>query len=373
MTAPDERVDHIAVGQPPARRRPARRAAQGSFLRETVIIVVSAWCSRCWSRPSSCRRSSSPARRWRTRSSRATASWSQARPGPFDVDRGDIVVFMDPGGWLAGHPGARAASSSGVTACSPSSGCSRGPGQHLVKRVIGLPGDHVVCCDAAGQVTVNGRPSTSRTSRPGAAPSDTVRRRRARGPPLGDGRQPAALERLPVQRRQPGGGFGPDRQRGGHGLRQGLAARPPRPAAQPDATFADVPDAVTRDTSGRRSRRPAAASACCCGRCTARRGHGRGRSRCAGRPGERRRRRRRRATRARPAGFADSKLLPPAARDAAAARASALGGGRRRRARERRPRSTRSASSPRCGWPGTRALAAVARSAGRSTSSLLDG
>ena len=29
---------------------------------------------------------------------------------------------------------------------------------HLIKRVIGLPGDHVVCCNALGQITVNGVP-----------------------------------------------------------------------------------------------------------------------------------------------------------------------------------------------------------------------
>jgi signal peptidase I len=29
---------------------------------------------------------------------------------------------------------------------------------HLVKRIIGLPGDHVVCCNALGQITVNGVP-----------------------------------------------------------------------------------------------------------------------------------------------------------------------------------------------------------------------
>jgi signal peptidase I len=29
---------------------------------------------------------------------------------------------------------------------------------HLIKRVIGVPGDHVVCCNALGQVTVNGVP-----------------------------------------------------------------------------------------------------------------------------------------------------------------------------------------------------------------------
>src|SRR5690606_2536640 len=29
---------------------------------------------------------------------------------------------------------------------------------HLVKRLIGLPGDHVVCCNALDQITINGSP-----------------------------------------------------------------------------------------------------------------------------------------------------------------------------------------------------------------------
>ncbi|MGH3471961.1 MAG: signal peptidase I, partial [Nocardioidaceae bacterium] len=29
---------------------------------------------------------------------------------------------------------------------------------HLVKRVIGLPGDHVVCCSSAGRLVINGKP-----------------------------------------------------------------------------------------------------------------------------------------------------------------------------------------------------------------------
>jgi signal peptidase I len=34
---------------------------------------------------------------------------------------------------------------------------ARGAGGLVVKRVIGLPGDHVACCDANGRVTVNGK------------------------------------------------------------------------------------------------------------------------------------------------------------------------------------------------------------------------
>ncbi|WP_257879723.1 signal peptidase I [Kocuria flava] len=46
--------------------------------------------------------------------------------------------------------------------------------QHLIKRVIGVGGDRVVCCDASGRVTVNGHPLEEREAYlyPGAAPSD---------------------------------------------------------------------------------------------------------------------------------------------------------------------------------------------------------
>ncbi|BCW71769.1 signal peptidase I [Arthrobacter sp. NicSoilB8] len=80
-------------------------------------------------------------------------------PQPIALERGDVVVFRDSQGWLA-----------------PAEQKTKGPftwvqdgltfvgllpdnsEQHLVKRVIGLPGDHVVCCDAGGQLTVNGAP-----------------------------------------------------------------------------------------------------------------------------------------------------------------------------------------------------------------------
>jgi signal peptidase I len=41
----------------------------------------------------------------------------------------------------------------------------------FVKRVIGLPGDHVVCCDARGRVTVNGKPLDETYLYPGNRPS----------------------------------------------------------------------------------------------------------------------------------------------------------------------------------------------------------
>ncbi|MCW2786939.1 MAG: hypothetical protein JWP74_3456 [Marmoricola sp.] len=68
--------------------------------------------------------------------------------------RGDIVVFKDPGGWLNADETSKAATNpiaKGLEAIGlyPSGG-------HLVKRVIGIGGDRVKCCDTQGRVTVNG-------------------------------------------------------------------------------------------------------------------------------------------------------------------------------------------------------------------------
>jgi signal peptidase I len=41
----------------------------------------------------------------------------------------------------------------------------------FIKRVIGLPGDHVACCDARGQMTVNGRPLDETYVYPGNRPA----------------------------------------------------------------------------------------------------------------------------------------------------------------------------------------------------------
>jgi signal peptidase I len=46
-----------------------------------------------------------------------------------------------------------------------------GAGNTFVKRVIGLPGDHVACCDARGRVTVNGKPLDETYLYPGDPPS----------------------------------------------------------------------------------------------------------------------------------------------------------------------------------------------------------
>lgn len=85
-------------------------------------------------------------------------------PNLIPLQRGDVVVFRDPGGWLGETPttakpflveaGDWVLSAFGITA--PDSA------QHLVKRVIGVAGDHVKCCDADGKITINGVPITEK-------------------------------------------------------------------------------------------------------------------------------------------------------------------------------------------------------------------
>lgn len=55
----------------------------------------------------------------------------------FGPHRGEIVLFTDPGGWLAAN--------------------EDGEGM-LLKRVIGVPGDIVTCCDKSGRIVINDDP-----------------------------------------------------------------------------------------------------------------------------------------------------------------------------------------------------------------------
>jgi signal peptidase I len=84
---------------------------------------------------------------------------SKLTPGPFDLKHGDIVVFADSGKWLppTEHQ-SEGTIRDGIRAGLMFVGLLPADSdEHLIKRVIGLPGDKVVCCDAEGRVTVNGK------------------------------------------------------------------------------------------------------------------------------------------------------------------------------------------------------------------------
>ena len=69
-------------------------------------------------------------------------------------------MFTDPGGWLVpGEADINPQKQSPVTDVLAFLGLAApDDNNHLIKRVIGLPGDHVKCCTATGQLTVNGTP-----------------------------------------------------------------------------------------------------------------------------------------------------------------------------------------------------------------------
>jgi signal peptidase I len=85
---------------------------------------------------------------------------NQLTPSLFPLDHGDVVVFRDPGGWLppqapVQQPPLVAALDWVLSVVGLSAPDSN---DHLIKRVIGLPGDKVSCCNALGQMSVNGVP-----------------------------------------------------------------------------------------------------------------------------------------------------------------------------------------------------------------------
>ncbi len=67
--------------------------------------------------------------------------------------RGDVVVFADPGDWL---PAGEAAGPTGTVAQVMERIGLYPSGGHLVKRVIGVAGDSIHCCDDQGRILVNG-------------------------------------------------------------------------------------------------------------------------------------------------------------------------------------------------------------------------
>jgi signal peptidase I len=78
---------------------------------------------------------------------------------PDEIHRGDVVVFRDPGGWLPDVAATPGGFTSGLRQALVFIGMAPSTSEKdLIKRVIGVGGDRVVCCDIAGHITVNGAP-----------------------------------------------------------------------------------------------------------------------------------------------------------------------------------------------------------------------
>lgn len=159
-------------------RRSSRPAPTGwsAVLRETGIIVVSAiilslliktFLAQAFSIPSQSME--------QTLLKGDRVMVTRLAPGPFDVHRGDIVVFKDPGGWLDGTSVAPAPTGVAGAIAQALTFIGLRPqdaGHHLIKRVIGLPGDHVQCCDEQGRLMVNGMAIDEPYIAPGSVPSE---------------------------------------------------------------------------------------------------------------------------------------------------------------------------------------------------------
>ncbi|WP_082031652.1 signal peptidase I [Actinomyces polynesiensis] len=171
------RGTHIARDQqsPPPRRRGGGRAAGGSgvlaWLREVGLVLLlavilssllRAFVVQVFWIPSPSMHDTL------VEDDRIAVSRVSAWTG--DIHRGDVVVFNDSLGWL---PTVQSGGAGGVLrdvgefiGFLPADG-----EQTLVKRVIGVGGDHVTCCTAAGRIEVNGVAIDEPYLAPGQAPS----------------------------------------------------------------------------------------------------------------------------------------------------------------------------------------------------------
>lgn len=170
---------------------------------------------------------------------------SKLTPGPFELERGDIVVFKDPGGWLVVPPAMpQGALSEAVTSALTFIGLlPQDAGEHLIKRVIGLPGDEVACCDAQGRLTVNGVAIDEPYLHPGSVPSEVEFTAVVPADHLwvmGDNRQNSQDSRAHLG--DPGGGFVPMDDVVGTGVVVLWPIDRITLLRDPTATFAGVPD-----------------------------------------------------------------------------------------------------------------------------------
>ncbi|MDR0593019.1 MAG: signal peptidase I [Bifidobacteriaceae bacterium] len=97
-------------------------------------------------------------------------------PGILKVHRGDVVVFEDPGGWIAQPESDEPAGGLMGAIRSLAEGIGLAPAESkdfLIKRVIGTEGDRVACEGSGSPVTVNGVPLDETYVAAGSQPSAT--------------------------------------------------------------------------------------------------------------------------------------------------------------------------------------------------------
>ena len=73
------------------------------------------------------------------------------------IQRGDVVVFHDSAGWLGSEETTKGSSAIHLfkTLLTNVGVLPDSSKKFLIKRIIGMPGDHVTCCTTKGNLTVN--------------------------------------------------------------------------------------------------------------------------------------------------------------------------------------------------------------------------
>jgi signal peptidase I len=88
-----------------------------------------------------------------------------------NVRRGDIIVFDGRDSFVRAQPAAPASLLARSTRAVGSALGVSSSERDFTKRVVGLPGDRVTCCDGTGRVKVNGRSVSEPYVMPGDVPS----------------------------------------------------------------------------------------------------------------------------------------------------------------------------------------------------------
>jgi signal peptidase I len=143
------------TGSPPAvrpqpavaRRSPARRAAVILLVTAIAVALIRALLIQSFVVPTG---SMTPTVRV---GDRVLVSRLSYRIG--DIRRGDVIVFDGSGLFAAPTPPARTALAEAGRKVAGAFGLPIGS-QDYVKRVVGLPGERIACCDQQGRITVNG-------------------------------------------------------------------------------------------------------------------------------------------------------------------------------------------------------------------------
>ncbi|MFI2752766.1 signal peptidase I [Cellulomonas sp. P22] len=225
-----------------------RRSAGAAWLRETAIILVSAFVLSFLVKTFLVQAFFIPSESMEdtlVRGDRVLVS--KLTPGPFDLHRGDIVVFKDPGSWL-GSTADQDQSALGEVLSDALTWVGLLPqdaGQHLIKRLIGLPGDRVACEGAGSPLTVNGVAIDEPYLAEGATPCDADRPFDTVVPAghvwvMGDNRQDSADSRWHMG--DPGGGAVPMDNIVGLTFVKVWPLDRAGALRNPSDTFAEVPD-----------------------------------------------------------------------------------------------------------------------------------